>query len=237
MEHDGTSWTLNERVFEDDGDEDEVWCYSGCPCCSVLTALSNHIALYLDQTRRKLFPFQMLLMTLMSLRLNLNVLHLAHLFHMDPKTVSMMFHDTILVLHMQIQCLVLWPERCCLHVTVPCEFGEIFGDHVVIIVDCLELFVERPSHLQSNHHYTMKFLIRFTPRGAFTFISTAGQETLAIFTSLRTVGCWTNCHPETWFCLIMGLVSGAVRRFCVLKSHMVSICSRTWRMQHLRLLP
>ncbi|MEQ2159258.1 hypothetical protein GOODEAATRI_020987 [Goodea atripinnis] len=49
----------------------------------------------LPQTGRKLSPFQMLLLTLMHLRLNLPIQHMAHLFCIDRSTVSTTFTNTI----------------------------------------------------------------------------------------------------------------------------------------------
>ncbi|MEQ2244243.1 hypothetical protein ILYODFUR_015154 [Ilyodon furcidens] len=52
----------------------------------------------MEKTGRKLSPFQMLLLTLMHLRLNLPIQHMAHLFCIDRSTVSTKFTKTIEVM-------------------------------------------------------------------------------------------------------------------------------------------
>ena len=64
---------------------------------------------------------------------------------------------------------------------MPMEFRKSFGTKVVVIIDCFELFIERPSNLlakaqtwsQYKHHNTVKFLIGIAPQGFVSYISTA----------------------------------------------------------------
>ena len=59
------------------------------------------------------------------------------------------------------------------------EFRKYFGLKVSIIIDCFEIFIERPSNLlaraqtwsQYKHHNTAKYLIGITPQGAISFLS------------------------------------------------------------------
>ncbi|MEQ2252568.1 hypothetical protein ILYODFUR_023069 [Ilyodon furcidens] len=62
--------------------------------CNAMGVLSQ-ILPCLPQTGRKFSPFQMLLLTLMHLRLNLPIQHMAHLFCIDRSTVSTTFTNTI----------------------------------------------------------------------------------------------------------------------------------------------
>ncbi|XP_062512472.1 uncharacterized protein LOC134188291 [Corticium candelabrum] len=60
-------------------------------------------------------------------------------------------------------------------------FLSSFGEKVAIIIDCFEIFVERPTNLlaractwsQYKHHNTVKFLIGIAPQGIISFISDA----------------------------------------------------------------
>ncbi|KAK0153154.1 hypothetical protein N1851_005172 [Merluccius polli] len=72
-----------------------------------------------------------------------------------------------------------WPSRECLLSSMPHQFVESFGKNVAAIVDCFEVFIEKPSNelaraqtfSQYKHAYTMKYLIVITPQGVISFIS------------------------------------------------------------------
>lgn len=77
------------------------------------------------------------------------------------------------------QSVVHWPSREVLKETMPYCFKKAFGDAVTVIVDCFEIFIERPSNLRSKaecwssykHHLTAKPLIAISPQGTVTFVS------------------------------------------------------------------
>ena len=58
-------------------------------------------------------------------------------------------------------------------------FHSSFGTKVAVIVDCFEIFLERPSNLQARtstwssykHHNTVKVLLGITPQGVVSFVS------------------------------------------------------------------
>lgn len=62
---------------------------------------------------------------------------------------------------------------------MPQCFLDSFGKSVVVIIDCFEIFMERPSNLKARsstwsnykHHNTIKVLIGITPQGVVSFIS------------------------------------------------------------------
>jgi len=74
--------------------------------------------------------------------------------------------------------LIKWPGREELQKTLPLDFRAHFKKCVVII-DCFEIFCERPKSLKARaqtysnyeHHNTVKFLIGIAPQGSITFIS------------------------------------------------------------------
>ncbi|XP_042352856.1 uncharacterized protein LOC121950801 [Plectropomus leopardus] len=172
---------LNKRKMDEnflEANTDKVRYYTGLPCFAILVALFNNVKPFLPVVKN-LSPFQMILLTLMRLRLDLPVQHLAHLFHVSCETFSTAFADTIDVLYARLNPLVHWPERHCLQATMPNKFLEAFGQRVALIVDCFEIQTERPSklksHVQAFSHYqsmdTLKYLIGITPQGAVSFIS------------------------------------------------------------------
>lgn len=124
-------------------------------------------------------PFQMVLLTFMRLRLDLPIQHIAHLFSVHRDTVSAAFKETVSVFYSRLSPLVHWPDRESLRVSMPHQFVEAFGNRVAAIVDCFEIFIERPSNLQARaqtfsnykHGHTLKYLISITPQGVISFIS------------------------------------------------------------------
>jgi hypothetical protein len=46
-----------------------------------------------------------------------------------------------------MKCLILWPDREELQMSMPMEFRKYFGVKVSIIIDCFEIFIDRPSNL------------------------------------------------------------------------------------------
>lgn len=62
---------------------------------------------------------------------------------------------------------------------MPACFKQAFGNKVSVIIDCFEVFIERPSTLLASaetwsnykHHKTAKNLIGITPQGSVCFIA------------------------------------------------------------------
>ena len=75
--------------------------------------------------------------------------------------------------------LVHWPERENLCKTMPMCFKYAFGNKVAVIIDCFEVFIEKPTNLLARaqtfssykHHNTIKILIGITPQGSISFVS------------------------------------------------------------------
>ena len=115
---------------------------------------------------------------LIVLRLNLGDQDLAYRFGIHQSTVSRYFNKWLDVLYEKFALFVSWPKRDQLMKTMPAEFRNNFRK-CVIIIDCFEVFTERPTSLMaraqtwSNYrkHNTVKFLIGITPQGSVAFIS------------------------------------------------------------------
>ncbi|XP_076135036.1 uncharacterized protein LOC143117291 [Alosa pseudoharengus] len=170
-------YRMDERFLR--GDDEKVKYYTGLPNFAIFQAMLLNILPYIHQGKRKLTAFQCVLLTLMRLRLDLPFQHLSHLFQVHRTTVGVAFQQTIEVLYARLSPIVHWPSRDCLMVSMPHQFIESFGKHVAAIVDCFEIFIEKPSNLharaqtfsQYKHHHTMKYLIVITPQGFISFVS------------------------------------------------------------------
>ena len=126
---------------------------------------------------RKL-AFQQLLLTLMRLRLALQLQDLGYRFGIHPSTMSRIFASVLEVMYVQLKFLIKWPQREILRQSLPMDFRKYYPKCVVII-DCFEVFIDRLTDLLARaqtyssykHHNTAKYLIGITPQGSVSFIS------------------------------------------------------------------
>jgi len=80
---------------------------------------------------------------------------------------------------MRLQKLIVWPDCDSLRKTMPRCFQIAFGRSVAVIIDCFEVFIERPSNLEARaatwsnykHKDTVKILLGIAPQGVLTFVS------------------------------------------------------------------
>lgn len=158
-------------------DDERVRFYTGLPTMAVLIAVLDLIRPGLPE-RKSLDKFQQLLLTLMRLRLNLCVQDLSYRFGIHSSTVTRVFQSCIDTMFIAMKFLVRWPTREELRLTLPTTFKNKFSSCAVIL-DCFEIFIERPSCLLARaqtwssykHHNTAKYLIGITPQGTVSFIS------------------------------------------------------------------
>ncbi len=74
---------------------------------------------------------------------------------------------------------IRWPDRENLWKTMPLCFCINFGKSVAVILDCFEIFIDRPSNLLARastwssykHHNTVKVLVGITPQGTISYVS------------------------------------------------------------------
>ena len=171
---------MNEETFA--GDDKRVHFYTGLPSFAALMLLFSVVSDHINYTAlSSLTKFQQLVLILMKLRLNVRQQDLAYRFNVSVSTVSRVFSALIDVLHERLDSLVIWPEREDLRKSMPMEFRRHFGHRVAAIVDCFEIFVDRPTNLEARsstwsnckHHNTIQFLIGIAPQGHISFISKA----------------------------------------------------------------
>lgn len=118
-------------------------------------------------------------MVLIKLRLNVPNLDLAYRFEVSLSTVSRVFKAWMEVVDMRLSPIISWPEQEELWLTMPRYFQYSFGKATTIIIDCFEIYIDRPSNLlaraQTYSHYkshnTVKVFIGTTPQGSVCFVS------------------------------------------------------------------
>uniref|UniRef100_A0A6P7HAJ9 Uncharacterized protein LOC114348312 n=1 Tax=Diabrotica virgifera virgifera TaxID=50390 RepID=A0A6P7HAJ9_DIAVI len=126
-------------------------------------------------------PSQQYLLTLMKMRLNLDFKYLAYQFGISQSTCSTYFNTIISIMYQRFKNSIKWPDREIIKKNMPSCFREVFHDKTTIIIDCFEVFIQKPaSYLTQQqtwsnykHHNTVKFLIGITPQGCISYISKA----------------------------------------------------------------
>ena len=168
--------TFREESFKSN-DEKVKYC-TGLPSYAVMMVLFTRIYKFLRESH-SVTKFQQFIITLLRLRLDVPQQFLAYMFGISDSTVSRIFHDVINVMNIRlVPLLIFWPEREDLRTSMPMSFRSKFRN-CACIIDCFEVFIERPSDLraradtysQYKSHNTVKFLIGIAPQGVITFIS------------------------------------------------------------------
>ncbi|KAK0145558.1 hypothetical protein N1851_015512 [Merluccius polli] len=171
---------FNQKSFEKN--EEKTKFYTGLPNFLVLIQIFELCEPYITCGPMSVLPkFEQLVLVLLRLRLNLSLKDLAFRFKISLPTASRVWHKVIDILHERLEFQIEWPERHVLQATMPMGFRQSFGRRVAVIVDCFEVFIERPSNLLAQaqtwsnykHHHTVQFLIGVAPQGYVTYISCA----------------------------------------------------------------
>jgi hypothetical protein len=127
--------------------------------------------------KRTLRAIDEFLMLCMKLRLNLLHETLGDLFCVSTSTVSRILNTWINFCYDHSLSLVTWPTLEKIMQCLPPHFNDY--PHCTIILDCTEVFIEKPSSLSAQwltwseykHHNTVKILIGVTPNGMVNFVS------------------------------------------------------------------
>ena len=143
---------------------------------TILTLLNPLMAMKNDTC--KLSHGDELLLVCMKLRLAMPHEDLSYRFRIAVSSVSKIFHRWIDVMSRELHRLICWPDRTNIRQTLPDCFKPMYS-HATCIIDCSEIFLERPSSLlaraqtysQYKHHNTVKFLMAISPTGAIIFLS------------------------------------------------------------------
>ena len=155
--------------------------YTGLVNVKMLHVVFRHVAAGMGKhsSQFKLAPFQEFVLTLVKLRTNCGLHDLASRTGTSTSTISRILAKWITALDERLQFLIHWPDRAELQKTMPKCFVQAFGKKVAVIIDCFEVFIERPSSLMaraqtyssSKHHNTMKVLLGTTPQGVICYVS------------------------------------------------------------------
>ena len=121
------------------------------------------------------------MIVLLKLRLDVPSQDLAYRFGISAATISRIFSSCISVMDTRLSPLIHWPERAEIWSTMPECFQYSFGKRITVIIDCFEIFIEKPSNLLAQaqtfssykHHNTTKVLIGVTPQSTISFVSNA----------------------------------------------------------------
>ena len=168
---------MSMNSFESDNKKMKF--YTGIESFGALKAIFNLIQPSIkDHPLSHLSKFSQFVMVIMKLRLNLSNEDLGYRFGVSQSTVSKYWTKMIDIMYTRLKPLIKWPEREELWRTMPLAFKKHFSK-CVCIIDCFELFCERPSDLmaraqtysQYKHHNTVKFLIGISPQGVISYVS------------------------------------------------------------------
>lgn len=154
------------------------------------------------QKRSKLDGRDDLLMTLVKLRHNIGFIDLANWFGVSKGLINKAFHQWLNALYRVLGGLIMWPP-----LDKELQLPEVFQTEkfrrVKCIIDCTEIFIERPSALraraQTYSNYkksnTIKLLVGISPSGVVTFLSDCwgGRARRLPF----RVASWVNFCQET----------------------------------------
>ena len=163
-------------------DDDFVVYYTGLPNAKVLKTIFTHVLKTMPlEGIKKLTPFQEYMCVLQKLRLNTPEQGLAFQFNISKTTVSRIIASWLVQMDIRLRDLIIWPDRDSLRKTMPVCFQQSFGKAVAVIIDCFEVFLDRPSNLKARastwsnykHKNTAKILIGITPQGTVSFVSDA----------------------------------------------------------------
>ncbi|CAN8013115.1 unnamed protein product [Ixodes pacificus] len=122
---------------------------------------------------------QQVLLTLMKLRLGLVYDDLSRRFGVSVSTVGNIFRATLAILGRILRNVVVWLSRETIFRNVPQSFEENGFAGTTCILDCTEVFLQRPKKLLARAqtyssykgHNTVKFLVAIAPHGSVMFVS------------------------------------------------------------------
>ena len=138
------------------------WHVTGLPNFSTLITVFNCIKREINGNC-VLSPFEQMILCIVQLRLALPVTDLCYRFNISKTTTSRIFLETLNIFFVRLKLLMYWPD--------PPDRAK-FRTKISVIIDCFEIFIERPSNLTARHltwssykqHSTIKYLRYHTTR-------------------------------------------------------------------------
>ena len=156
-------------------DNDKVRFYTGLHSFQVLMKIFHFIEPHVKRHSMHLNKFQEFIMMLMKLRLNVPHLDLAYWFDVSRPVVTRVISTWLAIMDVCLSPLISWPTHDALHKTMPQCFIDSFGYKTTVIIDCFEIFIDRPTNLRAraqtfskyNHHNTVKVHIGISHQDDF----------------------------------------------------------------------
>lgn len=160
------------------GADDLVRFYTGLPSASVFIWVTNLVMGKVASCHSSLTSCDHVLIIFMRLRLGLLYKDLGQRFGVPESTMSKVYRTWLPIISSHLRQLIIWPDRATLRQNLPQSFRRKFRD-CVCIIDCSEIFIERPTNLTARaqtwsnykHNNTCKYLIGISPAGAVMFLS------------------------------------------------------------------
>ena len=138
---------MDKCSLEDLRNKDKKTKYlTGFPDFDTMEIMYTEVERFLPYSiQGKLSKFDVFLITFLKLRLDLPFTYLAYKYSVSTKTISNLFHTAVVCIHQRLQSFVFWPDQQALRENTPAAFKNLFGDKNIFIIDCFEVFSERPG--------------------------------------------------------------------------------------------
>ena len=145
--------------------------------CSRFIWLVNKVKSSIKILHKKLSLEDHVLLVLMKLKLGLLNKDLAVRFDISTSRISKIFRSSVPLIAAHMTNLIVWPGHGRIKNYLPRTFKKNFKD-CVCIIDCGEIFIERPKNLTARaqtwsnykHNNTSMYLVGITPAGAIIFL-------------------------------------------------------------------
>lgn len=161
--------------------DDQVRFYTGLDSYEKLSHIFRFVNSCMpNRPSSKLSNIQQFIVTLIRLRLAVQLQDLAYRFQISLGVVSKNVHDWISAMYISlVPTVIFWPNSEDIKTSLPMCFRGQF-EKCVCIIDCFEIFMDRPIKIKERastyssykSHNTVKYLIGVTPQGSVSFIST-----------------------------------------------------------------
>lgn len=175
---------------------------------SVFNILKDYVA---HTSRNALSQFEEMMLFFIRMRLRSPMQDLAYRFDVSQSTASRVCKKWLDVFYEWLGSLVRCPDKEEVMKTMPVAFAENFDLKVRVILDCFEVFIQRPSSLITRsetwshykHHNTVEFLLAICPQGMVTFISQtfgghASDKHITEDSGALHLALWTSLWGESW---------------------------------------
>ena len=165
-------FSTNKKVTDFDEEyfrnsNDKVLFCTGLPSYEILNFVFELVSPFASRRSQTLSPFQEFIMVLIKLRLNVPFQDLAYRLNISVPTVSRTFHSWLITMDIRLSPFIHWPDRESLIRSMSQCFQFSFGTKTTLIIDCSEIFIEKPTNLlaraqtfSSNKHHNFICFLR-----------------------------------------------------------------------------